>query len=97
MDSTENLSCGQIVISKAGRDQGHLFVVMQIIDDDYVMLADGDIRKADRPKKKNVKHVAKHGAPAVEIIEKMKRGEKIENKDLRHVIAPLEIRECAQS
>lgn len=91
MNKTENLFCGQIVISKSGRDKGRLFVVMEIVDEEYIMLADGDLRKVERPKKKNVKHVAKHGALSAETAEKIKNKDKIENIDLRRILEPLEI------
>lgn len=47
---------GRIVISRAGRDEGRRFVVIEA-DDTYAMIADGDLRKVDRPKKKKRKHL----------------------------------------
>jgi LSU ribosomal protein L14E len=32
MDSTDDLSIGQVVKSRAGRDKGRIFVVLDIID-----------------------------------------------------------------
>lgn len=58
MDTTINLKVGQIVRSKKGRDVGRVFVITEIIDDDYLHLVDGKLRKLDRPKKKKVKHVS---------------------------------------
>ena len=43
---------GQIVKSKSGRDKGDVFFVVEVIDDDYVLIADGDRRKSENPKKK---------------------------------------------
>ena len=43
METTGELSLGQIVSSKAGRDKDKLFAVIQILDDSYVMIADGDL------------------------------------------------------
>ena len=37
---------GQIVKSKSGRDKGDVFFVVEVIDDDYVLIADGDRRKS---------------------------------------------------
>lgn len=48
---------GQIVISKAGHDDGQPFVVVEV-KDNYVYLADGKERKLNALKKKNIKHIA---------------------------------------
>lgn len=47
---------GRIVYSKSGRDKGHRFTVLKE-DGEYVYLADGDLRRIDKPKKKKLKHV----------------------------------------
>lgn len=60
-----DLSVGQIVKSKSGRDKGECFIVYEILDDEYVLLVDGKLRKLDKPKKKKVKHLQKYN----EIIE----------------------------
>ena len=36
---------GSIVTSKAGRDEGRLFIVVQEIDADFVMVANGQLRR----------------------------------------------------
>jgi len=36
MEITDDLRIGQVVKSKAGRDKGRIFVVIEIIDDQYV-------------------------------------------------------------
>ena len=48
---------GKVVLSKAGRDKNHLYIVVRQIDNDYVLVADGNIRTINKPKKKNVKHI----------------------------------------
>ncbi|HZK42953.1 MAG TPA: KOW domain-containing RNA-binding protein [Syntrophomonadaceae bacterium] len=48
---------GMVAYSKAGRDKGRLFVVVKIIDEKSLMLADGDLRRIEKPKVKNIKHV----------------------------------------
>ncbi|WP_217588928.1 KOW motif-containing protein [Lentibacillus saliphilus] len=48
---------GQIVRIKRGREAGQYAVVIAIIDEQFVLLADGEKRKYDRPKKKNLHHV----------------------------------------
>ena len=57
MDKTFSLLKGQVVRSKKGRDEGKVYIIMEIIDDDLLLLVDGKLRKLDRPKKKKVKHL----------------------------------------
>ena len=57
MDKTLSLLKGQVVRSKKGRDEGKVYIIMEIIDDDLLLLVDGKLRKLDRPKKKKVKHL----------------------------------------
>lgn len=52
MTSRNSLVPGQIVKSKAGHDKGEIFFVIAIVDDDYVLIADGDRRKSESPKKR---------------------------------------------
>jgi len=48
---------GQVVRILQGREAGQYAVVLKLIDDRYVLLADGEKRKYDRPKKKNLHHI----------------------------------------
>lgn len=52
MDNTFSLLKGQVVRSKKGRDEGKVYIIFDIIDDDLLLLVDGKLRKLDRPKKK---------------------------------------------
>ena len=47
---------GSIVRSIAGRDKGDLFVVLSR-EGNFAYLANGELRKVDRPKKKKLKHI----------------------------------------
>ena len=47
---------GMLVYSKAGRDKGKLFMVLET-ENDFVYLSDGDIRRVAAPKKKKIKHI----------------------------------------
>jgi len=79
------LKIGQMVTSKAGRDGGRTFVVLEA-GDGYVVVADGDMRKVENPKKKNVKHVVLHDYVATEIQTKIAAGERVTNADIRRAI-----------
>lgn len=48
---------GRIVEITRGRDRGLYAVVVGLVPDRYVLLADGHVRKVAQPKKKNVAHV----------------------------------------
>ena len=50
------VSVGDLVVSRAGRDKGRPFVVLSA-EEGFVYLVDGDLRKLDRPKKKKRMHV----------------------------------------
>ena len=47
---------GCIVISKNGRDKRKYFIVVKV-EDKFIYLCDGAIRKVEIPKKKKIKHV----------------------------------------
>ena len=50
---------GTVVKAKAGRDDERNFVVTEVCGDGrYVLIADGKTRKLDKPKRKNIKHLA---------------------------------------
>ena len=48
---------GTVVISKAGRDKGRMLAVLGL-ENDIAIVADGDLRKIERPKRKKVKHLS---------------------------------------
>lgn len=48
---------GRVVYSKCGRDEGRIFLVTGVIDDDFVMISDGDTRRIAKQKKKRRKHL----------------------------------------
>ena len=54
---------GRVVQSRQGRDAGRFFVVLQVVDEKYVMMADGLTRKISHPKKKKILHL--HPKPIV--------------------------------
>jgi ribosomal protein L14E/L6E/L27E len=53
----ENTLIGKVVNSKAGRDMHRKFIVVEILSSEYVYIADGDLRKIEKPKKKKVRHL----------------------------------------
>lgn len=51
------LEVGRVVRSKAGRDTGRLFLAVGVFDEEHLLVADGDLRKVEKPKKKKLKHL----------------------------------------
>ena len=49
---------GRVVLSRAGRDKGRAFIVTGVADDGRIYVADGGLRPLEKPKKKNLRHVA---------------------------------------
>ena len=74
---------GSIVISKAGRDRGRLFLVVAEVDDDFVMVANGALRKMDRQKKKRRRHLKPTGTVVQAVRERLAEGRPIEDHELR--------------
>ena len=87
MTMFKKLVPGQIVKSKSGHDKGNVFFVVEVLDDDYVLIADGDRRKSENPKKKKVKHLQHYNRINENIAERLAKGEKIDNIELQRELA----------
>ncbi len=81
-----NFTVGQVVYSKAGRDSGRLFVVSALIDELYVHIVDGDLRKVEKPKKKKIKHLKATGYVIEPLKEKFENGLKVNNSEIRKAL-----------
>ena len=77
------IETGSIVISKAGRDEGRLFIVVQEVDADFVMVANGNLRKMDRLKKKRRKHLKPTGTVVEELRARISQGKPVEDHEVR--------------
>lgn len=78
---------GEVVVSMAGRDKGKMYVVLSLEGDRYVRVADGLVRTARKPKRKNVRHLAGLGRAKPEVIARLSRGRLVEDELLRRVIS----------
>jgi ribosomal protein L14E/L6E/L27E len=79
LDSKELI--GSVVRSTAGRDAGKLFIVIKVLDEKYVEVSDGSLRKLANPKKKRVKHLHITNVTAEEI-----KACLLENKDVSNAM-----------
>ena len=78
------MEVGRVVLSRAGRDQGHLFVIVDVIDENYVAIANGCQRKVDNPKKKKIKHLVAKPELLEEIREKIFAKKRIFDSEVRN-------------
>lgn len=77
---------GRIVVSKQGHDQGRWYCVTAKIDDRIMACCDGELRKLDNPKKKQIKHLL--ALPlTIDLMAKGASGGKFDNSDLRKALA----------
>ena len=78
------MEVGRVVFSRAGRDQGHYFVIVDVIDGDHVAIANGCQRKVDNPKRKKVKHLVAKPEVLEEIREKIFAKKRIFDSEVRN-------------
>ena len=81
-----DIRISDVVLSTAGRDQGQLLYCIGT-DDQFVLLADGKGRTLDKPKRKKRKHVQKVLRAETRVAEKLRRGDKVLNSELRRDLA----------
>ena len=77
------IEIGSIVVSKAGRDEGRRFLVVGIVDDDFVMIANGGLRRMDRQKKKRRKHLKPTGQVVKALQTRLAEGRPVEDHEVR--------------
>lgn len=74
---------GRMVISKAGRDRGRPFVIVKVVNERFVLVADGDLRKVSNPKIKNIKHLMLTNRVVPEVVQSLEKGEVLDDNRLR--------------
>ena len=85
-DLPDNFNISDVVVSTAGHDQGEIFYVIST-DDQFLYLANGKDRTLDKPKRKKRKHVQKVLRSETRVVEKLLRGDKVLNSELRRDLA----------
>lgn len=88
MELTTDLKIGQIVKSKAGRDKGRVFIICQVLDEQFVEVCDGDLRKLKSPKKKKVKHLVIYNTVLTEFAEKLQCNKNLNDAYVRALLEP---------
>jgi len=78
---------GQIARILKGRDAGKYCVIVRVVDDRFVEVADGDKRKFDRAKRKNIHHLELQSFVSEEVKNSIDETGKVTNGKLRFAIA----------
>lgn len=86
MEEQTPIPLGTICYSKSGRDKGRYYAVVGIIDPDYVLIADGMLRKLSKPKKKKLKHLKMKPIVLNAIGEKLSEGKKVFDAELKSAL-----------
>jgi len=81
-----SVEIGRVAVSTAGRDKDRYFVIVDIIDDNYVYIVDGDLRTKDRPKKKKLRHLKLCPQLLDGIASKLKGGARVFDAEIRSAI-----------
>lgn len=90
-NALDEIKCGQIVRSKAGRDKGRHFIVYEV-EGQFLNLVDGSLRKIEKPKKKKFKHIQKVNI-YVEDFEKLRNHRDFNNALVRKILNSYEKKE----
>lgn len=88
---------GQIVKVIRGRDTNKHAVIIRILDDRYVLIADGDKRKFDQPKKKNLLHLQLYNRISGEVADSIRQSGRVTNGKLRFALAQFLESESAET
>nr|WP_281884082.1 KOW domain-containing RNA-binding protein [Paenibacillus sp. YYML68] len=78
---------GQIARVIRGRESGTYAVIIGVVDQRYVWIADGRNRKFDDPKKKNLIHLELLPIISQETVESIRETGRVTNGKLRHAVA----------
>lgn len=78
-----DITVGNAVYSRAGRDKGELYLVMKL-EGDFAYLTDGKKRKISNPKKKRLKHLNK-----INFVSEIFDGDMPEDYMIRNAIAEM--------
>jgi large subunit ribosomal protein L14e len=87
MDNNERLQLGQIVKVLRGRDTGKYAIVIRPVEDKFVWVADGDKRKFDQPKKKNIQHLQITNEISSEVVESIREAGRVTNGKIRFALS----------
>ncbi len=68
---------------------GKAFVVIGVINERFLVICDGDLRKIENPKKKNIRHLNVTSMQAYDVLEYLQKGDKPPNHIIKKNIKQL--------
>lgn len=80
----------EIVESIAGRDQGNVYLVKEVLDSNYVLLIDGKTKPISKPKKKKVKHLKSLGEVETQLCEIFEDKSKVNDGVIKKILKKYE-------
>lgn len=86
---TENVQLGQFVRSVAGRDKGKYYLIYDVLNEAFVRIIDGEKKRINNPKKKNIKHLEFFPQKADDIAEMIRKGETVSEQEVLRIIKSL--------
>lgn len=86
MNNVNSPQVGQLVRILKGKDAGEAAVVIAVVDSRFVYIADGDKRKFDVPKKKNILHLELIPVISNEIVSSLEETGRVTNGKLRYAV-----------
>ncbi|WP_136609125.1 KOW domain-containing RNA-binding protein [Paenibacillus dokdonensis] len=86
MSNQNSLQIGQIVKILKGKDAGQVAVVVSIEDSRFVYIADGNKRKFDQRKKKNLQHLELQSFISSEVANSLNESGRVTNGKLRFAV-----------
>lgn len=87
MSLIEEITPGRIVKVLRGRDAGKYAVVIGLEDHKFVLIADGDRRKFDQPKKKNILHLQLTDSVSSEVADSIRETGRVTNGKIRFALS----------
>ena len=81
---------GRAAYSTQGRDKGRLMLIVQVLDERFVLVADGDLRKLEKPKRKQIKHLRPTPHTFPELAARLTSARPPLNSDVRKALATLQ-------
>jgi ribosomal protein L14E/L6E/L27E len=87
VDETRTPRVGQIVVITRGRDTNKYAVIVAVVDQRFVLIADGEKRKFDQPKKKNLIHLQMLDAVSSEVVNSIVESGRVTNGKLRFALS----------
>ena len=77
---------GAVAVSKAGHDRGEAFLILRVVDESFVLIADGKRRTLAHPKRKKRMHLALTPVWNQELADRMEGGLPVNDGDIRRAI-----------